>query len=65
MYLLLTLFLYQENLHRVRVELDALQTLSHQHISQLYQVLETESHFFLVVEYCSGGELFDHIGLYI
>lgn len=50
-----------ENLHRVRVELDALQTLSHQHISQLYQVLETESHFFLVVEYCSGGELFDHI----
>ncbi|XP_034244489.1 maternal embryonic leucine zipper kinase-like isoform X2 [Thrips palmi] len=50
-----------ENLHRVRVELDALQTLSHHHISQLYQVLETESHFFLVVEYCSGGELFDHI----
>lgn len=50
-----------ENLHRVRVELDALQSLSHRHISQLYQVLETESHFFLVVEYCSGGELFDHI----
>ncbi|KAJ1521043.1 hypothetical protein ONE63_002754 [Megalurothrips usitatus] len=50
-----------ENLHRVRVELEALQTLSHRHISQLYQVLETESHFFLVVEYCSGGELFDHI----
>lgn len=25
------------------------------------QVIETETHFFIVVEYCSGGELFDHI----
>jgi len=52
----------QEDLPRVRVELDALRTLSHQHISQLYQVLETETNFFIVMEYCAGGELFDHIG---
>jgi maternal embryonic leucine zipper kinase len=24
-------------------------------------VIETETHFFIVIEYCSGGELFDHI----
>lgn len=25
------------------------------------QVIETATHFFIVIEYCSGGELFDHI----
>lgn len=25
------------------------------------QIIETETHFFIVMEYCSGGELFDHI----
>lgn len=29
--------------------------------TELFQVIETETHFFIVVEYCSGGELFDHI----
>lgn len=24
-------------------------------------MIETETHFFLAIEYCSGGELFDHI----
>lgn len=24
-------------------------------------MIETETHFFIVIEYCSGGELFDHI----
>jgi len=41
---------------------EALKTLLHQHICRLYQVIETESHYFMVMEYCSGGELFDHIG---
>ncbi|KAG8337501.1 hypothetical protein J6590_019902 [Homalodisca vitripennis] len=43
------------------MELEALKNLSHHHICKLYQVIETETHFFLVMEYCSGGELFDHI----
>ncbi|KAH0944767.1 hypothetical protein HN011_009651 [Eciton burchellii] len=50
-----------EDLPRVRLEVKALKTLLHQHICKLYQVIETESHYFMVMEYCSGGELFDHI----
>lgn len=46
----------------MKLEVDALKTLVHQHICRLYQTIETESHYFMVMEYCSGGELFDHIG---
>ncbi|XP_076239401.1 maternal embryonic leucine zipper kinase [Calliopsis andreniformis] len=49
------------DLPRVKLEVEALKTLLHQHICRLYQVIETESHYFMVIEYCSGGELFDHI----
>ncbi|XP_076656187.1 maternal embryonic leucine zipper kinase [Halictus rubicundus] len=50
-----------DDLPRVKLEVKALKTLLHQHICRLYQVIETESHYFMVMEYCSGGELFDHI----
>ncbi|XP_024942056.1 maternal embryonic leucine zipper kinase [Cephus cinctus] len=50
-----------EDLPRVKLEVEALKTLSHQHICRLYEVIETETHYFMVIEYCSGGELFDHI----
>ncbi|XP_017797210.1 PREDICTED: maternal embryonic leucine zipper kinase-like [Habropoda laboriosa] len=50
-----------DDLPRVKLEVEALKTLLHQHICRLYQVIETESHYFMVIEYCSGGELFDHI----
>ncbi|XP_012283740.1 maternal embryonic leucine zipper kinase [Orussus abietinus] len=50
-----------DDLPRVKLEVEALKTLIHQHICRLYQVIETESHYFMVIEYCSGGELFDHI----
>ncbi|KAF5290616.1 hypothetical protein FQR65_LT01906 [Abscondita terminalis] len=50
-----------KDLHRAKIELNALKNLYHKHICKLYQVLETDTHFFIVTEYCSGGELFDHI----
>ncbi|XP_011305523.1 maternal embryonic leucine zipper kinase [Fopius arisanus] len=50
-----------DDLPRVKLEVDALKTLVHQHICRLYQTIETDSHYFMVMEYCSGGELFDHI----
>lgn len=53
---------FQEDLPRIKLEVEALKTLLHQHICRLYQVIETESHYFMILEYCSGGELFDHIG---
>ncbi|XP_046492633.1 maternal embryonic leucine zipper kinase [Neodiprion pinetum] len=50
-----------DDLPRVKMEVEALKTLAHQHVCKLYQVIETDSHYFMIIEYCSGGELFDHI----
>jgi len=47
----------------VKLETKALKNLSHQHICKLFQLIETDTHYFMVLEYCSGGELFDHIGM--
>ncbi|XP_039090783.1 maternal embryonic leucine zipper kinase isoform X3 [Hyaena hyaena] len=49
------------DLPRVKTEIEALKNLRHQHICQLYHVLETANKIFLVLEYCPGGELFDYI----
>lgn len=35
--------------------------LHHLHIVQLYEIIVTESHVWLVSELCSGGELFDYL----
>ncbi|KAM3726453.1 Maternal embryonic leucine zipper kinase [Dirofilaria immitis] len=51
----------KEDLCRVRTELDALKLLSHQNICKLYQCIDTPLKFFIVMEYCSGGEMFDYI----
>ncbi|VDK82068.1 unnamed protein product [Litomosoides sigmodontis] len=51
----------KEDLPRIRTELDALMLLSHQNICRLYQCIETPLKFFIVMEYCSGGEMFDYI----
>ncbi|XP_026160313.1 maternal embryonic leucine zipper kinase [Mastacembelus armatus] len=50
-----------EDLPRVKVEIEAMKNLSHQHVCRLYQVIETSTHIFMVLEYCPGGELFDYI----
>ncbi|XP_064032673.1 maternal embryonic leucine zipper kinase [Pogoniulus pusillus] len=50
-----------DDLPRVKVEIDAMKNLSHQHICQLYHVVETSRKIFMVLEYCPGGELFDYI----
>ncbi|XP_056629651.1 maternal embryonic leucine zipper kinase-like [Diorhabda sublineata] len=49
------------DLARVKMEISALKSVSHENICKLFQVIETDTHMFLVMEYCSGGELFDHI----
>ncbi|KAM6304109.1 maternal embryonic leucine zipper kinase isoform 2-T2 [Podargus strigoides] len=50
-----------DDLPRVKIEIDAMKNLSHQHICQLYHVIETSKKIFMVLEYCPGGELFDYI----
>ncbi|XP_004457326.1 maternal embryonic leucine zipper kinase isoform X2 [Dasypus novemcinctus] len=49
------------DLPRIKTEIDALKNLRHQHVCQLYHVLETANKIFMVLEYCPGGELFDYI----
>lgn len=50
-----------DDLPRVKVEINAMKELRHQHICQLMQVIETDEKIFMVLEYCPGGELFDYI----
>lgn len=50
-----------DDLPRVKLEIEAMKNLSHQHVCRLYQVIETTTQIFMVIEYCPGGELFDYI----
>jgi len=50
------------DLHRAYREIETMKRLGcHPHICHLYQVAETEEDIYLVMEYISGGELFDYI----
>lgn len=42
-------------------EISALETIQHPHIIRLYEVIETPSKTFLVMEYAEGGELFNKV----
>lgn len=55
-------YILQRDLRRVLSEVEALKSLTHHHISQVYEVINTDDTIFIIMEYCSGGELFDYIG---
>ncbi|KAF0991939.1 hypothetical protein HZS_7851, partial [Henneguya salminicola] len=55
--------LVKNELFRVHEEIMVMKKLSHQNICKLYQVYETDEHVFMVLEYISGGELYDQIVL--
>jgi 5'-AMP-activated protein kinase, catalytic alpha subunit len=46
---------------KVQREINILHLCKHPHINRLYQVIDTPTYIFLVLEYASGGELFDYI----
>ncbi|XP_064295121.1 maternal embryonic leucine zipper kinase isoform X2 [Phalacrocorax carbo] len=50
-----------DDLPRVKIEIEAMKNLCHQHICQLYHVIETSRKIFMVLEYCPGGELLDYV----
>ncbi|KAM3923471.1 serine/threonine-protein kinase SIK3 [Leptodactylus fuscus] len=50
-----------ENLKKIFREVQIMKMLCHPHIIRLYQVMETERMIYLVTEYASGGEIFDHL----
>jgi len=49
------------DVERVAREIHILKIIQHPHIIKLYEIIETPEQLFLIMEYCNGGELFDHI----
>ena len=49
------------DVERVSREIHILKLIRHPNIIQLYEIIETPKHLFLVMEYMEKGELFDHI----
>jgi 5'-AMP-activated protein kinase catalytic alpha subunit len=46
---------------RVTREIKILKLARHPNIIQLYEIIETPKQLYLIMEYISGGELFDYI----
>ncbi|GAU88561.1 hypothetical protein RvY_01242 [Ramazzottius varieornatus] len=52
------------NLQKIYREVQIMKQLDHPNIIKLYQVMETKNMLYLVCEYASKGEIFDHIATY-
>jgi MAP/microtubule affinity-regulating kinase len=50
-----------KKLQKLYREVRIMKSLHHPHIIKLYEVIETKNTVFLVMEYCSGGELYDYL----
>ena len=53
----------RENMNNVLIknEIDILKKLSHPNIVRIYEFYESKNNFYLINEYCSGGELYNYI----
>ena len=51
----------EEEKESFKTEMATLKKLDHPNILKLYEVFEDYVNYFLVTEYCKGGELFDEI----
>ncbi|CAG5123037.1 unnamed protein product, partial [Candidula unifasciata] len=51
----------EDNLKKIYREIEIMKLLRHPHIIRLYQVMQSERMLYLVMEYASGGEIFDHL----
>ena len=49
------------DVERVTREIHILKQIRHPNVIQLYEIIETPKQLFLVMEYVSEGELFEHI----
>lgn len=49
------------DIERVTREIHILRRIRHPHIIQLYDIIETPQHLYIITEYATEGELFDYI----
>ncbi len=47
---------------KIKREIQILKLFRHPHIIKLYEVISTPTDIFMIMEFVSGGELFDYIG---
>ena len=52
------------DVERVSREIHILKIVQHPHVVQLYEIIETPKKLYLIMEFASGGELFDYIVKY-
>ena len=50
-----------EDYELVKQELNILKIVKHKYIVQLYEILETAQHIFIIMEYCEGQDIMDYI----
>jgi calcium-dependent protein kinase len=50
-----------ENTDSFKIEIEIARKIDHPNIIRLYETWESEIHYYLVMEYCEGGELLEFI----
>ena len=50
-----------EDLIRIKREIKILQMMNHPNIIKTYKIIENDKNYFIIMEYCQGGELFNYI----
>ena len=49
------------DIQRLKKEIKILKSIRHKNIIQLFDIMESKTNLYFVLEYCKGGELFDYI----
>jgi len=50
-----------KDIQRLKKEIKILKNIRHKNIIQLFDIMESKTNLYFVMEYCKGGELFDYI----
>ena len=51
----------KEDLERIKREIKILQMMDHPNIIKTYKISENAKNYYIIMEYCNGGELFNYI----
>ena len=51
----------KEDLERIKREIKILQLMDHPNIIKTYKIIENDKNYYIIMEYCEGGELFNYI----